>query len=151
MASQKSPTATCPADEPKSSVFRLIEDHKMQSFRIAIPNSPNVPYLSFRNYSTVVEADAFAMKAKVFADSFAQKAQKDERLAPFVGMNKETISQCWILGNLCESEGFDTTAFLNIAKEVPPLFIHIRYAVDNGCYGNEAVLFKEGIDQAKKD
>lgn len=153
MAENKKVTATGNEEAPKSSVFQLIQDHKLkdQIFRIQIPNSPSVPFLSFRTFSSVVESESFAMRAQLFAGAVAEHAKKNKDLAAFVSMDKTTIAQAWILGNICESEGYDAVAFLQIANEVPMLFRHIRTAVDEASYGVEAVLYNEGLERAKKD
>lgn len=153
MEEKKRVTATGAEETPRSAVFQLIQDHKLkeQVFHISIPNSPSVPYLSFRSFRSVVESEAFAIRAQAFAEKVAEHARKNPELSAFVSMDKTTIAQAWILGNICESEGFDAVAFLQIADDVPILFRHIRTAVDEASYGVESVLYSEGLDRAKKD
>lgn len=149
-----------PKEPPKkSSVFLAIEAHKIKAiatdgvFHIALPNSEcSVRSLKFRNYRSVSEADEAGAEATLFAETFATKQIRlHPELEEFKDIEKATVIEAWLLGFLCMEEDGNAAAFLNMALYTPMLFKHVRVAVDEACYGNEAVLFSEGMNAAKKD
>lgn len=144
--------------EPRahSLAWSLIDDARVETdddgcFRIAIPHSKAVPYLTFSNYLSVADADAMAVKADLFVTHFAKHAKQDESLKDFMQVERATKYEAFLLGHLCKEEGFGVYEFLLIAKEAPLLFKHIRVAVNEACAGNDAVLFNEEVARAKKD
>lgn len=149
-----------PGEPPKkSAVWQAIEAHKLKgtgedgTFAIALPDSESeVKCLRFRNYRSVMESDEAASQAAVFAETFvAKQVRLNPELAEFSDMEKSTIMEAWLLGFLCVEDDGTAHSFLNMARWTPMLFKHVRVAVDEACFGNEAVLFSEGMNAAKKD
>lgn len=159
MDSEKVTSTSPDSQDRKSTILRLIDAHTLDTevFRIALPNkNADPPFLTFRNYKSPQEITEFKAKASLFSKKFQSHAAKDERLKRFIGqVNEQIVYESWLLGNLCVTEDlFDDgnlAGFLTLAVDAPLLYQHIVVAVDEACFGNEAVLFNEEVEAAKKD
>lgn len=139
------------SEDGSSSLFALISEFKTDSEIKVRTGGKAVPYLTFRAYRTISEIDATKAQATLFADKFPEWVKRIPELGKYRHLDRPTIETCWLMGHLCVESDFDMLAFMRLADEVPLAFLNLRTAVDEAYFGNEAAIYNEGIESAKKD